>query len=34
MIEYLNNIRNRNSELIVGGLDVIVKNFEKAIEKI
>lgn len=34
LIEYLNNIRNKNSELIVGGLDVIVKNFEKAIEKI
>lgn len=34
LIGYLNNIRNKNSELIVGGLDVIVKNFEKAIEKI
>lgn len=34
LIEYLNNIRNKNSELIVGGLDVIVKNFEKSIEKI
>jgi len=34
LIEYLNNLRNKNSELIVGGLDVIVKNFEKAIEKI
>ena len=34
LLEYIENLRDKNSELFVGSLDVVVRGFEKIIEKI
>ena len=33
LLEYIKDLRSKNTELFVGSLDLVVKDFEKGIEK-